>query len=254
MARRRFFVSRVRAGHAELEGEAAEHLRRVLRAERGQRFEISDNDSVYLAEIDGLGKGKVTFRVIEPIMAELPPVRITLLAAIFKFDRFEWIVEKATELGVETIVPVEAERSEKALVRAAVKRVDRWRRVTVESSQQARRARLPEVTEPVAFRTALGTGGDYRYFLDELRAAAPILPGLPEPARRQRSDTICLLVGPEGGWTEGERTEALDADWQSVSLGSLILRAETAAVAALAVIANAWYAGVGDVRGGAGNL
>ncbi len=254
MARRRFFVPAVRAGRAELEGEAAEHLHRVLRAERGQQFEISDNESVYLAEIDGLGKGKVTFHVLEPIAAEFPPVRVTLLAAIFKFDRFEWTVEKATELGVETIVPVEAERSEKSLGRAAVKRVDRWRRIAVESSQQARRARLPEVAEPVAFQTALGTGGDYRYFLDEKRGAAPILSGLPESARRRPSDSVCLLVGPEGGWTESERREALDAGWQPVSLGPQVLRAETAAVAALAVLANAWYAGAGDVRGGAGKL
>ena len=247
MARRRFFVPAVQAGRAELEGEPAEHLRRVLRAEQGQQFEISDNESVYLAEIDGLGKGKVTFRVLEPIAVEVPPVRLTLLAALVKFDRFEWIVEKATELGVESIVPVEAERTEKALERAAGKRIDRWRRIVIESSQQARRAHLPEVVEPVTFGVALGTGGDYRYFLGEQKGAAPILSSLPQAARRP-SDTVCLLVGPEGGWTEGERTAALDAGWQPVSLGPQVLRAETAAVAALAVLGNAWYAGaVGEL-------
>jgi RsmE family RNA methyltransferase len=96
MARRRFFVQRVRAGHAELEGEAADHLRRVLRAERGQRFEISDNDSVYLAEIEAFGKGQVQFRVLD---MKSPPDLAARFAAGFliKFDRFEWIVERQTD-------------------------------------------------------------------------------------------------------------------------------------------------------------
>ncbi|HSW50889.1 MAG TPA: RsmE family RNA methyltransferase, partial [Bryobacteraceae bacterium] len=132
MARRRFFVDRVRDGRAEVEGETAEHLRKVLRAEPGQKLEISDNHCVYLAEIEGFQKGLVRLRLLEQIPAEEPAARVTLLAALVKFDRFEWIVEKATELGVETIIPVAAARSEKGLELAAAKRLDRWRRIAVE--------------------------------------------------------------------------------------------------------------------------
>jgi 16S rRNA (uracil1498-N3)-methyltransferase len=158
MARRRFFVEAVRNERTEVSGETAQHLRRVLRVEAGQRFEISDNQSVYLAEVEGFQKDRVLFRVIERLEAEAPPVRVILLASLIKFDRFEWIVEKATELGVEAIVPVEAERSEKGLAKAAAKRVERWRRIALESSQQSRRSRLPEIEPSVSFERARDRG------------------------------------------------------------------------------------------------
>jgi 16S rRNA (uracil1498-N3)-methyltransferase len=161
-----------------------------------------------------------------------------LLLALIKFDRFEWAIEKATELGVETIVPVETERSEKGLRTAAAKRLERWRKIARESSQQARRARLPEVLPPAGFAEAAGGGAPLSYFLDEQPGAGPLFRAL--PAARQPSDTIRVLVGPEGGWTEAERAHACDAGWTVVSLGPNILRAETAAVAAAAVLTGAW--------------
>jgi len=240
MARRRFFVEAVRGGRAEVSGDTAEHLRRVLRAEAGQRFEISDNQSVYLAEIDGFKTNLVSFRVLEKVDAEAPPVRLILLAALIKFDRFEWIVEKATELGAESIVPVETERSEKGLEKAAAKRVDRWRRIALESSQQSRRARLPEIAASVAFEHALKSAGQQRYFLDEEQGAAALLNAVPRADERSPADVVCLLVGPEGGWTEDERNAASAHGWTSVTLGAQILRADTAAIAALAVLNSAW--------------
>ena len=244
MARRRFFVDSVHGDHAELGGETAQHLGRVLRAERGQRFEVSDNRGVYLAEIDGFGRNRVSLRILEELETAELPLRLHLLASLIKFDRFEWIIEKGTELGVETIIPVEGERSEKGLEQAANKRLERWRRIAVESSQQARRARLPEITAPRRFEEALGVEGTYRYFLEEQSSAArPVLTSLPDAGLRKTSDIVCLLVGPEGGWTESERNQALLAGWQPVSLGPQILRAETAAIAALAVLASAWDLG-----------
>ena len=225
-----------------MEGETAAHLRRVLRAERGQRFEISDNRSVYLAEIDGFGKDRVSFRVIEKVDAAEPPLRLVLLSSLIKLDRFEWILEKATELGVETIVPVQASRSEKGLEKVAAKRLGRWRRIVLESSQQARRARLPEITALEPVEQALQRDAACRYVLEETPGAAPILAALPETARRLSSDTAGLLVGPEGGWTEKERAAARSFGWIPVSLGPQILRTETAAVAALAVLNSAWCA------------
>jgi 16S rRNA (uracil1498-N3)-methyltransferase len=240
MARRRFFVDAVRRGQAELSGDAAQHLRRVLRAECGQRFEISDNQSVYLAEIDGFGKGCVSFRVLARLEAEDPPVRLTLLASLIKFDRFEWMLEKATELGVDSVIPVQAARSERGLEKAAAKRLERWRRIVLESSQQSRRARLPDITAPKSLSEALGIDGAHRYVLEEKPRAAPILSLLPEADRRSCSDTVCLLVGPEGGWTDAERERASASGWAAVSLGPQILRTETAAIAALAVLSSAW--------------
>jgi 16S rRNA (uracil1498-N3)-methyltransferase len=234
MARRRFFVDDVRHGVAEIAGDDAHHLTRVLRVEKGQQYEISDNARVYLAEVTEAHRARVVFQIIEPVEAQELPVRVTLAAALFKFDRFEWMIEKATELGVDAIIPFESARTEKGLLAAARKRVERWRRIARESSQQSRRVKQPEIADPV--RGIEAGAWQYRLVLDE-RGGAPLLEAI--PAARRAGDTVCLLAGPEGGWTDGER-ERFATAWTPVSLGPQTLRAETAALAAVAVITNAW--------------
>jgi 16S rRNA (uracil1498-N3)-methyltransferase len=241
LARRRFFVNEIRDGAAELLGDEARHLTRVLRVEPGQRFEISDNRTAWLAEIEEARAQRVVFRVLEPIESAPLPVHITLIAAIVKFDRFEWIVEKATELAVERIVPMVAERTEKGISDAARKRAERWRRITREASQQARRVTIPEIMPPAPFESCLADPAGYRYFLEEA-GAPPFLAALPE--RRSAADHVAVMLGPEGGWTDDERLLASGAGWLPVSLGPLVLRAETAAAAALAVVGNAWTTGM----------
>jgi len=228
-------VDSIRGGAAELCGDEARHLTRVLRVEPGQRFEISDNQQAYLAEITEARGERVMFQIIEALPAVLSPVSITLCASLIKFDRFEWIIEKATELGVDRILPVEATRSEKGLFDASRKRSERWARIARESSQQARRVRLPEILPAVRFERCLQEATAHRYFLDEA-LAPPLLREIPA----ERSDSAALLIGPEGGWTDAERQLAIAAAWLPVSLGPLVLRAETAACAALAVVVNAW--------------
>jgi len=241
MARRRFFVDEVRSGRAKIEGDAAHHLTRVLRVERGQQFEISDNETVYLAEIESARKDLVSFAVLEKLQAIEPSVHVSVYAALIRFERFELLIEKATEMGVEAIVPVEAERSEKGLERAAVKRLERWRRIAREASEQSRRTRLPEIGEPVPFEEALRAGSGLRLALDELSdGAVPLLRALPD--EKKAAEEVALLVGPEGGWTEGERARFEETSWIRVSLGPEILKTETAAIAALAVLKAAWDA------------
>jgi 16S rRNA (uracil1498-N3)-methyltransferase len=224
-------------------GDEALHLTRVLRVEPGQRFEISDNQSVWLAEVTEARGQRVVFRVLEPLDSPVAPVRITLIAAIVKFDRFEWMIEKATELGVERIIPMEAARSEKGLFEASRKRVERWRKIARESSQQSRRVRIPEILASARFAAAcLTESADHRYFLEE--SVAPPLLSL-VPARRAASDHVAIMVGPEGGWTDDERQRAAASGWQPVSLGPLVLRAETAVCAALAVVSSTWLAAAG---------
>ena len=220
-----------------MRGDDARHLTRVLRVEAGQRFEITDNQSAYLAEVEEARGERVRFRIVEPIDTVPPPVRITLCAALIKFDRFEWIIEKATELGVDRILPVEAARSEKGLYDASRKRSERWARIARESSQQSRRVRSPEILPAARFDAALQTAADHRFFLDEA-SPPPLLKLLPET--RSAADRVAVLTGPEGGWLESERTAAAAGGWKPASLGPLILRAETAAGAALAVLVNAW--------------
>ena len=235
MARRRFFVDEIRGGAAELRGEEARHLTRVLRVEPGQRFELSDNRHAYLAEIEEARGERVIFRIVETLPAAASPVSVTLCASIVKFDRFEWIIEKATELGVDRILPVDAARSEKGLFDASRKRSERWQRIARESSQQSRRVRIPEILPAVRFQHCLAQTAAHRYFLDEA-LAPPLLSEIPA----ERADSVALLIGPEGGWVDNERQLAISAHWQPVSLGPLVLRAETAACAAVAIVWNAW--------------
>jgi 16S rRNA (uracil1498-N3)-methyltransferase len=230
MARRRFFVDEIHNHHAQLIGDDARHLSQVLRVEAGQKYELSDNRDVYLAEVEIARKERVVFRTLEKLPPEEPGVRVALYAALIKFERFEWILEKATELGVASITPIETVRSERGLEKAAPKRLTRWRRIVLESSQQSRRLRLPEVAEPVGFREALKGEADRRLFLDEERTGIGIATAV------GHYSSYALMLGPEGGWTDAEREQAISAGWTAISLGPQILRAETAAVAALAVI------------------
>jgi 16S rRNA (uracil1498-N3)-methyltransferase len=240
--RRRFFVDEIRNGHAEISGDDAAHLTRVLRVEAGERYEISDNRQLYLAEIETARKERVVFRTLEKLPAVDPPVRTILVAAIFKFDHFEWMIEKATELGVAEIVPVVTTRTEKGLEKAAPKRLERWRRIGVEASQQSRRAHLPVITAPVRWRDVVGAAagsvdGAQRYALDE-NGRRPLAACF--PPQRSAADSVALLIGPEGGWTDEERAEFTAAGWAAASLGPTVLRAETAAIAALSVVTSAW--------------
>jgi len=237
MARRRFFVPQVRRGVAELTGDEAEHLVRVLRAEVGQVYEISDNERLYLAEVEVARKSQVTFKVLEELPLPAPEAEIILLPALIKFDRFEWIVEKATELGVQEIHPFEATRSERGLAHASVKRNERWQKIAHEAGQQSRRLRLPVIAQSVSFRGAIVIEANVKLLLDE-ESQTPI--GKFLPTTRAAADRIALLSGPEGGWTPEERETAHAAGWSSCSLGSTVLRAETAATAAIAVVRAAW--------------
>jgi 16S rRNA (uracil1498-N3)-methyltransferase len=226
-----FYVSEVRGGSAFLRGETAQHLRKVLRAERGQQFEVSDGEQMYLAEIADFGKDQVEFHLLEPVAAPAPPVRLHLCPALIKFDHFEWILEKATEMGVAWITPVYSIRCDKGLDQAAVKRRERWTRIVSEAGQQSRRLAPPVLDEPVRLKDALAFESERRLWLEEEPGAPAILgalAGLP--------DSAALLCGPEGGWESREREEASAAGWTPVSLGPQILRAETAALSAIAVI------------------
>jgi len=236
MARRRFFVDQVRKGHAEITGDSAHHLTRVLRVEPGQKFEITDNKRAWLASVETARKDLVRFNVIEELALGpgLPP--LTLYLALIKFERFEWAVEKATELGVMRIVPVESNRSEHGLFAGAQKRAERWKRIARESSEQARRLSVPEIGDPIRLPDALKDSSTHRCWLDEQPGAKPLL----DAFAFDKAEPAALLIGPEGGWDEAERSQFKDAGWIAASLGPSVLRSETAVCAALGVLTQMW--------------
>jgi 16S rRNA (uracil1498-N3)-methyltransferase len=226
-------VEQFEADRAVLRGETAHHLGRVLRAEPGQLYELSDGEHVRLGRVEKVGRERVEFALMEDLPAQLPALTLTLLLALVKFDRFEWALEKATELGVCTIVPLAAVRSEKALVRAALKRAERWQKILLESSQQSRRVRLP-LLEPLARPEAVFAGRReaLRLLLSE-RAEAPAMRSV---LAGSESRGVVFAVGPEGGWTDEEFAAAQKAGFREVSLGRAILRTETAVAAGLAAL------------------
>jgi len=215
-----------------IEGEPARHLGRVLRAQPGQLYELSDGTHVYLGRIDLVTRDRIEFALLEELPARQPALNVTLLLAIAKFDSFEWALEKATELGVTAIIPLAASRSEKGLVAAAAKRAARWEKILLESSQQSRRLQVPRLgklakPEEVFSKSSAGV----RLMLSERPEAPPLRTFLSKHTEQRQ---ITLAIGPEGGWTDQELSSARGAGFQEASLGRLVLRTETAVVAALA--------------------
>jgi len=231
--RRRFFIEQFSGQRAVMQGEAAHHLGRVLRAQAGQLYELSDGSNVWLGRIENVSRDSVEFILVEEIPAYHPQLQTTLLLSVVKFDSFEWALEKATELGVHRIVPLAAARSEKALLAAAAKRAERWKKLLLEASQQSRRVQLPTLDAVAKPEAAFAECSDgVKIFLSEAADARP----LREVLGNQHAKSVVLAIGPEGGWTETELAAARAAQFQEASLGKLILRTETAVVASLAAL------------------
>ncbi len=244
MTRRRWIADQVSGDRASLLGRNAEHLIRVLRARVGQEFEISSGGRVRLGRIVTIADDRVDFE----LGADLPQregARVTLLLGIFKFDRMEWAIEKATELGAASIVPVIARRTGRHLAAAAAKRVERWRRIAHEATQQSRRASPPDIGDPQPLHSALQIPADLRIVLAESEHSLSLRDALAtdrwppthdQPSTIDHRPTTALAIGPEGGWTSEELSGFSAAGWVAASLGNTVLRAETAAIAALAIV------------------
>jgi 16S rRNA (uracil1498-N3)-methyltransferase len=229
--RRRFFVEQFVGETAVMEGEAAHHLGRVLRAQSGQLYELSDGERVWLGRIESVGRDRVQFTLVEELPAVHPRVEVTLLLAVVKFDAFEWAIEKATELGVSMIVPLAADRSDKALLTAATKRAERWKKILLEASQQSRRVRVPVLDGLETPEKAFAAVKDCLRLMLSERATASRLRKVLEG---QRATKAVLAIGPEGGWTDSEFVAAHASGFLEASLGRWILRTETAVIATLA--------------------
>jgi 16S rRNA (uracil1498-N3)-methyltransferase len=230
MTRRRWIADTFTDTTASLTGDQAAHLARVLRAEPGQIFDVVANGFLHRAEITSVSDSEVVFTLHEELEADAA-LPVHLLLAVFKFDHLEWSIEKATELGAERITPVLARRTEKHLSQAAAKRVERWRRIVREAAQQSRRSDVPTVDDPQTLKAALqSVSAETKLLLAETEQENTIAAALGEA-----SHSVALAVGPEGGWTAEEMQLFTEHGWKHVTLGPRILRAETAAIAGLAI-------------------
>jgi 16S rRNA (uracil1498-N3)-methyltransferase len=235
MTRRRWIADEVSGDHAALVGEHADHLVRVLRARVGEDFDIATGRSVRRGRISLVKDGRVEFDLSE-IISAARATDITLVLAVYKFDRMEWAIEKCTELGVARIVPLISRRTDSHLAAASGKRVERWQRIARQAAEQSRRSSLPEIAEPAKLSGALNLSPGLRILLSESEDHKLLREVL---MQENASSGIVLAIGPEGGWTEEELQAFQQAGWISASLGNTILRAETAAIAAMAIAASA---------------
>jgi 16S rRNA (uracil1498-N3)-methyltransferase len=237
--RRRFFVDRFEPNSADLHGEAAEHLGRVLRAEPGQLYELSDGQCVWLARIERValskrGENRIEFALLEQLPAPRPRLHLHLLVSLVKFDRLEWCLEKATELGASEIVLLAAARTDKPLIAAAEKRFARWEKIVIESAQQSRRLRPPTIHPPISPEKAFAKStAACKILLSERREAQSLRNVFAESGGYA---SAALAIGPEGGWTDEEIAAACASGFAEASLGENILRTETAVIASMAIL------------------
>lgn len=240
MTRRRWIAEHWDETTASITGAQAAHLARVLRAQPGTEAHVVAGGRVFHAEVSSSSAEEVRFNLLAEVEAD-PALPVTLVMSIFKFDRMEWVIEKATELGVAAIAPVIAQRTEKHLAQAAEKRVERWRRIAHEAAQQSRRSDVPLIHQPIPLAervraAALGT----RIVLAEQERTTTLRNSVDEAmqAAAEEIPVLEIAIGPEGGWVPAEEALFDVNGWRAVTLGPRILRAETAAIAALAVVAS----------------
>ncbi len=219
-------------GLVTLEGDEARHLIRVRRVEVGEMVEVFDGrGSAYQARVASLGRDRAELAVVEPGGPDhSPSFALTLATAVPKGDRFDWLVEKATELGVGRLIPLVTERS---VVDPRSAKIDRLRRVVIEASKQCRRDRLMELEPPTPWASLVETG---RKFGHSRWIAHPGGAEFPRAGLLGGSGSAILAIGPEGGFSPAEFDRAVEAGWLAVGLGSTILRVETAALAGASTI------------------
>jgi len=247
MTRRRWIAEQWDEATATIVGAQAEHMARVLRATPGMEADVVAGGRVFHAEVAAVAADEIRFNLLAEVQAD-PALPVTLVVSVYKFDRMEWAIEKATELGVAAIAPAIARRTEKHLAQAAGKRVERWRRLAVEAAQQSRRSDVPTIYDPISLservRAESAATGDsarpIRIVLAEQERTTSLSRALEDIVAQAGPEmpTLEIAIGPEGGWAPEEEALFDASGWRAVSLGPRILRAETAALAALAVVAS----------------
>lgn len=226
----------VPASHVVLDDNAARHVSRVLRLGKGAHLRLFDGQGgEYPAVIDEVDKREVTVIVGEPAPDELEsPLTITLAQGISKGERMDFTIQKAVELGIKRIVPLETERSVVNLKGdRRNKKLDHWRGIIISACEQCGRNTLPELLPMQTLESWLATPLRGTGLMLDHRAAASV-------SQLEKPEAITLLIGPEGGLSEIERAKACDAGYIGLRLGPRVLRTETAAVTALAALQSHW--------------
>ena len=252
MSRRRFYAPQkafgADFGSVILEADEARHLREVLRLKPGDEVFVFDGAGrEFQCSVESARRDVAQLRIlgeVSPARSE-SPLHLTLAVALLKSDKFDLIVQKATELGVARVAPVMTKLADIRLrdESDAEKRLTRWRRIALEAAKQSGRALVPEIVAPIFFAELIQSpAGDEIKVMFAERGGESLVSLGANATDRFRS--ITALVGSEGGWTEAELQEAKAAGWHLVTLGGRTLRAETAAIAVTTLLQHTF----GDLR------
>jgi 16S rRNA (uracil1498-N3)-methyltransferase len=234
---RRFFVDEklLRAKNVTLTGDLAHRLAKVLRVKRGDTVVLASGGAKdFVVQLSAVSSNAVTGVVIgEQAPPREPGVQLVLYQSLIRANRFDWVLEKATEIGVARFVPVIATRVQLQLEEGAA-RADRWRRLIVEAAEQCGRGKLPAIDPPVSFEEALHTAPGLKLMPWEDEREVRLGEYLRSLDERPRA--VSVFIGPEGGYEPSEVELARESGAVLVTLGHQVMRAETAAVVACGII------------------
>jgi len=214
-----------------LAGEKAHYLSTVLRCKTDDTLIVTDSSgSTYSARISAINKKQTSIEITGSFhLNSESPLDIVLAQGLLKGEKMDLVIQKATELGVKEIAPVITERSQIRETR----KLQRWQKIAEEASRQCGRSRIPLIHEPAVFETVLMTPGQHKGIICWEKDGAPFSAAVDEFKGEKR---IVLCLGPEGGFSEKEVKTAKDRGFTVASLGKRILRAETAAIASIAIL------------------
>jgi 16S rRNA (uracil1498-N3)-methyltransferase len=241
-----FFVrkNQIASTSAILQGEEHHHLARVARVRPGARICLLDEEGTgYIAEVEAVERERTRLNILERRIQEKPAIRLTLAQALLKSKNMEMVIQKSTELGVRIIIPVVAFRSVVRLDEKREKKVGRWQRIAREAAKQSKSPIVPSVLPPLPLINLVeGRDESLKLYLSE-NTGRPLRDIIVERGQNGPGPlpaSVLIAVGPEGGWTREEEKLMLAHDFSGVSLGTRILRSETAALCAAAVISQFW--------------
>ncbi len=248
MTSNRFSIkqSNIRSSSAFLDGKEHHHLSKVARIKPKEKVWLFDEQGTnYLARVEEITKEKTRLEIIERQVTPEPRVKITLAQALIKSKKMNSILQKATELGVTTIIPVITARTVVSIEEKAEKKVERWQKIIMAAAKQSKIDFLPSISFPLKLEKLVEERDeDRKLVLSENRGKYLrdiLIPSSgPDVEREGLPSSVIILVGPEGGWTSEEEEYIQDHGYEAVSLGRQVLRTETASLSCLAMIAHFW--------------
>jgi len=243
----RFYIKQTppRSSTVLIYGEEHHHLSKVARIKPKEKVWLFDEQGTnYLARVEEIEKDRTRLSILKEREKEEPKAKITLAQALIKAKKMELILQKATELGLTTFIPVIAARSIVKIEKKIVTRLERWQKISREATKQSGRSIIPDILPPQHLgRLVEERSEERKFFLCENRGhylKDILLQDLDSPQKDNQPFSVIVLAGPEGGWTAEEESLILRHGYEAVSLGKYILKSETAAISSLAIVSHFW--------------